>query len=33
MGNHLKYSSDYSVLAFNIDLDVDVLPAIMEEIQ
>lgn len=33
IGDHLKYFSDYSDLAFDIDLDVDGLPAIMEEVQ
>lgn len=33
VGNHLKYFSDYSDIAFDIDLDVDGLPAIMEEMQ
>lgn len=32
IGDHLKYFSDYSDLVFDIDLDVDGLPAIMEEV-
>lgn len=33
VGNHLKYFSDYSDIAFDIDLDVDGLPAITKEMQ